>query len=69
MKLPLNNKPLSCSAGLVHNHPSGDPSPSKQDIALTRELIAALKPLGVQLHDHLIVGSTGTASLRGQGLI
>jgi len=54
---------------IVHNHPSGDPAPSKQDIALTRELIAALKPLGIQLHDHLIVGTSGQASLRSLGLL
>lgn len=54
---------------LVHNHPSGDPAPSRQDIALTREIVAALKPLGVQVHDHVIVGTAGHASLRGLGLI
>jgi len=54
---------------LVHNHPSGDPQPSRQDIALTRELIAAAKPLGISVHDHLIVGSAGQASMRSLGLI
>ena len=54
---------------LVHNHPSGDPSPSRQDIALTREMIAALKPLGIQVHDHVVVGAAGHTSLRSQGLI
>lgn len=54
---------------LVHNHPSGDPSPSRQDIVLTKEIIAALKPFGIQVHDHVVVGSTGHASLRGLGLI
>ncbi|WP_174274795.1 RadC family protein [Sphingomonas bacterium] len=54
---------------LVHNHPSGDPSPSRQDIALTREMIAALKPLGIQVHDHVVIGANGHASLKSLGLI
>lgn len=54
---------------LVHNHPSGDPAPSRQDIALTREIVLALKPLGIQVHDHLIIGATGHASLRALGLL
>ncbi|WP_116089725.1 RadC family protein [Sphingomonas crusticola] len=54
---------------LVHNHPSGDPSPSRQDIALTKDIVTALKPLGIQVHDHVIVGASGHASLRALGLI
>ena len=54
---------------LVHNHPSGDPAPSKQDIALTRQLAEALKPLGINVHDHVVIGSKGSVSLRAQGLI
>jgi DNA repair protein RadC len=54
---------------LVHNHPSGDPQPSRQDIALTKEVIAACKPLGIGVHDHLIIGTSGQASLRTMGLI
>jgi DNA repair protein RadC len=54
---------------LVHNHPSGDPQPSRQDIALTKELIAAAKPLGIAIHDHIIVGTSGQASLRAMGLM
>lgn len=54
---------------LVHNHPSGDPTPSRQDIALTKEIIAALKPFGIQVHDHIVIGSSGHASLRGLGLL
>jgi len=54
---------------LVHNHPSGDPSPSRQDIALTREIATAGKPLGILVHDHVVIGSTGHASLRALGLI
>ena len=54
---------------LVHNHPSGDPSPSRQDIALTKEIVAALKPFGIQVHDHVVIGANGHASLRGLGLM
>lgn len=54
---------------MIHNHPSGDPEPSRQDIALTRELIAAAKPLGIAIHDHVVVGRDGQASLRALGLI
>jgi DNA repair protein RadC len=54
---------------IVHNHPSGDPSPSQQDIRLTRDLIDAAKHLKVQVHDHVIVGAEGHRSLRAMGLI
>ena len=54
---------------MVHNHPSGDPSPSTQDVAMTREIIAIAKPLGVTVHDHIIVGRDGHASLKGLRLI
>jgi DNA repair protein RadC len=54
---------------LVHNHPSGDPQPSQQDIRLTREIVAAGRPLGISVHDHVIVGANGHSSLRGMGLI
>jgi len=54
---------------VVHNHPSGDPEPSRQDIALTRELISAAKPLGITVHDHIIVAARGQTSLRSMGLI
>jgi DNA repair protein RadC len=53
----------------VHNHPSGDPTPSQQDIRLTRNLIEAGRPLGITVHDHIIVGSSGHSSLRALGLI
>lgn len=59
----------SASIILVHNHPSGDPSPSRQDIALTRDIVAALKPLGIQVHDHVVVGASGHASMRALGLL
>jgi DNA repair protein RadC len=61
---------LSASAlVLVHNHPSGDPTPSTQDVRMTLEIIAVAKPLGVTVHDHIIVGRHGHASLKGQDLI
>ena len=63
---------LACHAAaiiLVHNHPSGDPQPSHQDIQLTREIIAAGKPLGIAVHDHVIVGTKGHTSLRAMGLM
>jgi DNA repair protein RadC len=59
----------SAAVILVHNHPSGDPAPSRQDIALTREIVAALKPLGIRVHDHLIIGTGGHASLKALGLM
>lgn len=60
------------SAGIIvaHNHPSGDPQPSEADLAATRELAATAESLGIQLHDHLIVGADGECrSLRALGLL
>jgi DNA repair protein RadC len=54
---------------LVHNHPSGDPQPSRADIELTRTIVAAGKPLGIAVHDHLIIGTEGHSSLRALGLM
>jgi DNA repair protein RadC len=54
---------------LVHNHPSGDPTPSRADIDVTKLIIDAAKPLGVTVHDHVIVGRNGHASLRALKLI
>ena len=54
---------------LVHNHPSGDPTPSSADISITRDLIDALEPLDIRVHDHLVVGRQGVASLRAAGKI
>ncbi len=53
----------------MHNHPSGDPTPSRADIEMTKQIVAATKPLGVLVHDHVIVGKQGHASLKGLGLI
>jgi DNA repair protein RadC len=54
---------------LVHNHPSGDPTPSNQDVKMTLDIIAIAAPLGVTVHDHIIVGRQGHASLKGLRLI
>ncbi|UYO00608.1 MAG: DNA repair protein RadC [Devosia sp.] len=54
---------------LVHNHPSGDPAPSSADVRMTREIADVAKPLGITLHDHIIIGKNGHASLRGLKLI
>ena len=61
---------LSASAMiLVHNHPSGDPTPSRPDIEMTRRIIDAAKVFDIQVHDHVIVGREGTASFRALGLM
>jgi DNA repair protein RadC len=61
---------LSASAIiLVHNHPSGDPTPSRADIDMTRQIVDAAKPLGIAVHDHIIVGRQGHASLKGLRLM
>ena len=54
---------------LVHNHPSGDPTPSRADIQMTLAIIDVAKPLGIAVHDHIIVGKEGHASLKGLKLI
>jgi len=57
---------LSASAIiLVHNHPSGDPTPSRADVDMTRQIVDAARPLGVTIHDHIIVGRQGHASFKG----
>ena len=54
---------------LVHNHPSGDPAPSRADIALTRDIAEAGKRLGIGVHDHVIIGAQGHSSMRAMGLL
>lgn len=54
---------------LVHNHPSGDPKPSRDDIEMTREIKAASEALGIAIHDHLVIGRKGHASFRSLGLL
>jgi DNA repair protein RadC len=54
---------------LVHNHPSGDPAPSRADIDITRRVAEAGKRLGIALHDHIIIAGSGHSSLRAMGLL
>lgn len=54
---------------LVHNHPSGDPEPSRADIEMTARIVEALSPLNIVVHDHIIIGKHGHASLKGLGLM
>ena len=53
----------------MHNHPSGDPTPSRADIEMTRVIVEVAKPLGIAVHDHIIAGKDGHASLKGLKLI
>jgi DNA repair protein RadC len=50
-------------SSLLHNHPSGDPKPSRDDIEMTREIAKAAEALGISIHDHLVIGRKGHASL------
>ena len=54
---------------LVHNHPSGDPKPSRDDIEMTKEIRKAAEALGISIHDHLVIGRKGHASFRSLGLL
>jgi len=54
---------------LVHNHPSGDPTPSNADITMTRQIVEIAKPMGIEVHDHIIVGRDAHASLKGLRLM
>jgi DNA repair protein RadC len=54
---------------LVHNHPSGDPTPSQADVQMTKAIVDIAAPLGIAVHDHIIVGKNGHASLKGMKLI
>jgi len=61
---------LSASAiVLVHNHPSGDPTPSRADIEMTKLIVETARPLGISVHDHIIIGRRDHASMKGLGLI
>lgn len=59
----------ACALIMVHNHPSGDPTPSRADIEVTRKISKTAESLGIQLHDHLIIGRTGYVSLKTEGLM
>ncbi len=54
-------------SSLLHNHPSGDPKPSRDDIEMTREIRKAAEALGIAIHDHLVIGRKGHASFRSLG--
>lgn len=54
---------------LVHNHPSGDSTPSRADIDMTQAIIAASKPLGIVIHDHLVVSKSGVTSMKSKGMM
>jgi DNA repair protein RadC len=54
---------------LAHNHPSGDPTPSQADIRMTREIVEIAQPLGIALHDHVIIAKNGHVSFKGRGLL
>jgi len=54
---------------LVHNHPSGDPTPSDADVRMTRTIVDAARPLGIAVHDHVVIGRSGHTSFRTMGLI
>ena len=49
---------------LVHNHPSGDPTPSRADIEMTQTIVNTAQPLGITVHDHIIIGKDGHASMK-----
>ncbi|MEQ1866210.1 MAG: JAB domain-containing protein [Micropepsaceae bacterium] len=54
---------------LLHNHPSGDPTPSSSDVEMTKQIVDAARTLDIGVHDHLIIGRTGHASLKQLGLM
>lgn len=54
---------------LVHNHPSGDPTPSSADVQMTRQINDVARPLGITVHDHIVIGKSGHASMKGLKLI
>lgn len=54
---------------MIHNHPSGDPAPSRADIDMTRTIVETARPLGIVVHDHIVIGRNGHASFKGLQLI
>lgn len=59
----------ACAVVLAHNHPSGNPTPSYADIDLTRNVVSVVEPLGIEVTDHIVVGSGGAVSMRESGLL
>lgn len=60
---------VTAAIRVVHNHPSGDPTPSQADIQMTKAIVDIAAPVGISVHDHIIVGKNGHASLKGMRLI
>ena len=54
---------------MIHNHPSGDPTPSQQDIAMTERIVSAADAVGIAVRDHLVIGKSSEVSFRSEGLI
>lgn len=67
--IPSYNQLLRTHLSVLHNHPSGDPTPSVADIDMTKQIVNAARPLGVQVHDHIIVGRGGHFSMKSSRLI
>ncbi len=67
--IPSKDQWTSQKGRVLHNHPSGDPTPSRADIQMTQQIITVANPLGISVHDHIIVGKDGHASFKGLGLI
>jgi DNA repair protein RadC len=64
----MNQRALA-DVEMIHNHPSGDPSPSKADIAITQEIVKAASVMNIAVHDHLIIGRNGQKSFKTMGLL
>lgn len=56
-------------SGMMHNHPSGSPEPSRADIQITNRIVEAARLMGITVHDHVIIGRQGHVSLKAKGLI
>jgi hypothetical protein len=65
----MRDQRCSSDSGRLHNHPSGDPKPSRDDIEMTREIKATAEALRITIHDHLVIGRKGYASFRSLGLL
>ena len=65
----LGNQRRMPRGTLLHNHPSGDPKPSRDDIEMTKEITKAAEALGISIHDHLVIGRKGHASFRNVRLL
>ena len=63
------NQIVTIRLRLLHNHPSGDPTPSQADIQMTKAIVDIAKPLGIAVHDHIIVGKNGHTSFKGMKLM